>query len=132
ALLDETMPEEATVDAGRPVVARATNGEIRAVIEFLSSAQRPVILAGGGVLRARTSPELTRFAELLQVPVIATWRRADVISNDNELYLGMAGLGAPPSVRERLDGADAILVIGSRLSEVTSYGYTMPRDAVPW
>ena len=54
-----------------------------------------MILAGGGVLRARTSTELLRFAELLQVPVIAAWRRADVISNDHPLYLGMAGLGAP-------------------------------------
>ena len=103
-LLDETMPEDAVVDAGRPGVARATDAEIRAVIEFLASAERPVILAGGGILRARTSTELTRFAELLQVPIIATWRRADVISNDHPLYLGMAGYGAAPSVRERVDG----------------------------
>ena len=94
--------------------------EIRAVIELLASARRPVILAGAGVLRARTSTELTRFAELLQVPVIAGWRRADVISNDHPLYLGMAGLGAAPSVRERLDAADALLVIGSRLNEATT------------
>ena len=66
-----------------PSVARATDEELRSVIEFLASARRPVILAGGGVLRARTSTELTRFAELLQVPVIAAWRRADVISNDH-------------------------------------------------
>src|SRR4051812_24572819 len=131
-LLDEPVPDTAQIEAARPAVARPSDEEIRAVVELLASARRPVILAGAGVLRARTSTELTRFAELLQVPVIASWRRPDVMSNDHELYLGMAGLGAPPSVRERLDGADAILVIGSRLSEVTSYGYTMPRDAVPW
>src|SRR4051794_30917058 len=131
-LLDETMPEEAAVDAARPGVARATDDEIRAVIEFLASAQRPVILAGGGVLRARTSTELTRFAELLQVPVIATWRRADVISNDNPLFLGMAGYGAAPSVRERIDAADAILVLGSRLNEATTYGYQVPGEGQRW
>ena len=131
-LLDEIMPEDAVVDAGRPGVARATDGEIRAVIEFLASAERPVILAGGGILRARTSTELTRFAELLQVPIIATWRRADVISNDHSLYLGMAGYGAAPSVRERVDAADAILVIGSRLNEATTYGYEVPRAGQPW
>src|SRR4051794_33882715 len=131
-LLDETMPEEAVVDAARPGVARATDDEIRGVIEFLASAQRPVILAGGGVLRARTSTELTRFAELMQVPVIATWRRADVISNDNPLFLGMAGYGAAPSVRERIDAADAILVLGSRLNEATTYGYEVPRQGQRW
>jgi acetolactate synthase-1/2/3 large subunit len=55
-----------------------------------------------------------------------------VISNDHPLYLGMAGLGAAPTVRERLDAADAMLVIGSRLNEPTTYGYEMPRDGLRW
>jgi len=67
-LLDETMPEAAVIDAARPGVARATDAEIARVIEFLASAEHPVILAGGGILRARTSTELTRFGELLQEP----------------------------------------------------------------
>src|SRR5262249_4201800 len=72
------------------------------------------------------------FAELLHVPVIAGWRRADVISNDHPLYLGMAGMGAPPSVRARLEAADAMLVIGCRLNEATSYGYAIPAPATRW
>jgi acetolactate synthase-1/2/3 large subunit len=131
-LLDEPMPEDARLEAGRPNLPRATDEEIRAVIELLASARRPVILAGAGILRARTSTELTRFAELLQVPIIASWRRADVISNDHALYLGMAGLGAAPSVRDRLEGADALLVIGSRLNEATSYGYAVPGAGMRW
>ncbi len=131
-LLDEPMPEEARIDSVRLAQPRATDDEVRAVIELLASARRPAILAGAGVLRARTSTELTRFAELLQVPVIASWRRADVISNDNPLYLGMAGLGAASSVRERLDAADALLVIGSRLSEPTTYAYQVPRAGLRW
>src|SRR6478752_188768 len=131
-LLDEPIPDDARSDAARPPALRATDDEIRSVIEFLASAQRPVILAGGGVLRARTSTELLRFAELLQVPIIAAWRRADVISNDHPLYLGMAGFGAAPTVQARLDAADALLVIGSRLNEATTFGYTMPRDGLAW
>ncbi len=131
-LLDEPIADDARLDGLRPSTPRATDDEIHDVIELLASARRPVILAGAGVLRARTSTELTRFAELLQVPVIATWRRADVISNDHPLYLGMAGLGAAPSVRERLDEADALLVIGSRLGEPTSYGYEVPRAGLAW
>ena len=131
-LLDEPIPDDAHIDNARSAAVRATDEEIRAVIEFLASAQRPVILAGGGVLRARTSTELLRFAELLQVPIIAAWRRADVISNDNPLYLGMAGYGAAPTVQARLDAADALLVIGSRLNEATTFGYAMPREGLPW
>jgi acetolactate synthase-1/2/3 large subunit len=131
-LLDEPMPDEIRPEPGRPGAARATDDEIRSIIEFLASADRPVILAGGGVLRARTSTELTRFAELLQVPVIAAWRRADVISNDHALYLGMAGNAAASTVQARLDAADALLVFGSRLNEPTTFGYTMPRAGLPW
>ena len=65
-------------------------------------AERPVILAGAGVLRARCSNDLVRLAELLHVPVIASWRRGDVIPNDHPLYLGMTGYGSPATVRERL------------------------------
>ena len=131
-LLDEPMPDAARVEGARQPPLRATDEEIGSIIEFLASARRPVILAGGGVLRARTSTELTRFAELLQVPIIAAWRRADVISNDHPLFLGMAGYGAASSVHERLDAADALVVLGSRLNEPTTFGYTMPGAGVPW
>jgi acetolactate synthase-1/2/3 large subunit len=131
-LLDEPMPSDTHVEVTRPNLPRASDEEIRAVIELLASARRPVILAGAGILRARTSTELTRFAELLQVPVIASWRRPDLISNDHDLYLGMAGLGAAPSVRDRLESADALVVIGSRLNEATTYGYAIPRAGTRW
>jgi acetolactate synthase I/II/III large subunit len=131
-LLDQPAPTDARVDAGRPGLARPADSDLRAVIELLASAERPVILAGGGILRARTSTELLRFAELLQVPVVAAWRRGDVISNEHPLYLGMAGFGAAASVRERLANADAMLVIGCRLSEPTSYDDTIPAETTRW
>jgi acetolactate synthase-1/2/3 large subunit len=131
-LLDEPMPDDARVDSGRPTLPRASDEQVRAVIELLASARRPAILAGAGILRARTSTELLRFAELLQVPIIASWRRSDVVSNDHPLYLGMTGLGAAPSVRERLEAADALLVIGCRLSEITSYDYAVPPPGMRW
>ena len=59
---------------------------------FSPAPERPVILAGGGVLRARGSADLLRLAELLQLPVISAWRRGDVFPNDHPLYLGMARL----------------------------------------
>ena len=131
-LLDETMPIETRVETGRPPSPRASDDDIRAVLQLLAGAERPLILAGAGVLRARTSTDLTRFAELLRVPVVASWRRGDVMSNDNPLYLGMAGLGAPDVVRERIETADALLVLGSRLSEATTFGYRIPAPGTRW
>jgi acetolactate synthase-1/2/3 large subunit len=131
-LLDELAPAGVVSAPARPAPAKPTEEEIRAVLHLLLAGRRPVILAGAGVLRARTSNDLVRFAELTRVPVIASWRRGDVISNDHPLYLGMAGYGSPPTVRARLAEADAVLVIGSRLNEITSFGWTVPSPGARW
>lgn len=111
---------------------RPTDDEVRSVVRLLAGAVRPVILAGAGVLRARTSNDLLKFAELLRVPVVAAWRRGDVVSNDHPLYLGMTGYGAAPSVLARLEAADAILVIGSRLNEIATHGWRIPVAGTRW
>ena len=99
---------------------------VRQVLHLIADARRPLILAGAGVLRARSTDALVRFAETLRVPVVSSWRRGDVFPNDNPLYLGMTGPGAPASVRARLEEADALLVLGSRLGEMTTFGYEIP------
>ena len=131
-LLDEIVPDGGVATAPRVAPARPTDEEIGAVLHLLADARRPVILAGGGILRARTSNELIRLAELLRVPVVAAWRRGDVISNDHPLYLGMTGYGSPTVVRERLAEADALLVIGCRLGEIASYGWAIPGPGTRW
>ena len=131
-LLDEDAPDDARIETNRPSQTRPSDEDVRWVIELLASSERPVILAGGGVLRARSSTELLRFADLLQVPIIAGWRRPDVISNDHPLYLGMAGYGAPHTVAERLASADALLVVGCRLNEPTSAEDTIPSAGQRW
>ncbi len=105
---------------------------VRKVLHLLADARRPLILAGAGVLRARSTDALVRFAETMRVPVVASWRRGDAFPNDNPLYLGMTGLGASSSVQARLEEADALLVLGCRLSEMTTYGYRVPGPSTRW
>jgi acetolactate synthase I/II/III large subunit len=131
-LLDELVPVGEAPAPARALPVRPSDAETREVLQLLACAERPVILAGAGVLRARTSNDLVRLAELLRVPIVASWRRGDVVSNDHPLYLGMTGYGAPSTVRDRLAAADAMLVIGCRLGEITSYGWTIPADTTRW
>ena len=105
---------------------------VRKILHLLADARRPLILAGAGVLRARCTDALVRFADTMRVPVVSSWRRGDLFPNDNPLYLGMAGLGAPASVLARLEEADALLVLGCRLGEITSYGYRVPGPGTKW
>jgi acetolactate synthase-1/2/3 large subunit len=131
-LLDEEVPAGMTPLLARIPPPRPSDDQVRDVLQLLARATRPVILAGAGVLRARTSNDLVRLAELLRVPVIASWRRGDVISNDHPLYLGMTGYGAPTTVKARLEAADAMLVIGSRLGEITTFGWSVPAAGTRW
>lgn len=110
--------------ADRPAVSRA--------LKLLAASERGVIVAGGGVLRARATKRLVALSEALAVPVVASWRRPDVFPNDHVNYLGMAGSWAAPTVQQRLADADVILFIGTRLSEMTTAGYTIPGPETRW
>jgi acetolactate synthase-1/2/3 large subunit len=131
-LFDEMVPVDQLPTLSRVPPPRPSDDQVRDILQLLACAERPVILAGAGVLRARTSNDLVRLAELLRVPVVASWRRGDVISNDHPLFLGMTGYGSPKVVRERLASADAMLVIGCRLGEITSFDWTVPGAGTRW
>ncbi|MFW6639812.1 thiamine pyrophosphate-dependent enzyme [Nocardiopsis algeriensis] len=94
---------------------------------WLVRAVRPVIIAGGGVRGAEE--DLVRVAERFGTGVYAAWRRQDVFPNDHPLHLGHLGLGSPPETLAALEGADAVLVVGCRLSETTTQGYRLPDPA---
>ena len=105
---------------------------VKRILHLLLDAQRPVILAGAGVLRSRATADLVRLAEFADIPVVAAWRRPDVFPNDHALYLGMSGFFAAPTVHPRLLEADAVLVLGCRLNEVASHGWTVPAPGARW
>ena len=105
---------------------------VRAALRMMAASRRGVILAGAGVIRANASRRVLRLAEALGVPVIAAWRRPDAVSNGHPLYLGMAGYSSAPTVKARLVAADAILVLGARLNEMTTFGYRVPGPETRW
>jgi acetolactate synthase I/II/III large subunit len=132
-LLDELVPGQiGDTPTYRVVRVEPDDLAVRRVLQLLTAARRPVILAGAGVLRSRGTADLVRIAELLEVPVMASWRRPDVFPNDHRLFLGMTGYFAAKTVRPRLDAADLILVLGARLSEIASFGYEVPRADQHW
>ncbi len=130
--LDLALPEGTKAPVVRPHPEAPARSDVTAVLHALAGADRPLILAGAGVLRARCSNDLVRLAEMLHVPVVSSWRRGDVIPNDHPLYLGMTGFGSPATVRERVAEADVLVVIGSRLSEPTTAGYRLPAPGQHW
>jgi acetolactate synthase-1/2/3 large subunit len=100
------------------------DGAVRAVLDLLRSASRPVIVAGGGVVWADATADLVRLAEALEIPVVAAFRRQDVFPNDHELYVGVSnGAGMFTATDAALREADVVLAVGTRLSDHTTRGY---------
>jgi acetolactate synthase-1/2/3 large subunit len=105
-------------------LAPADREEIR---RRLAHAEAPVVIAGGG---CRDRDALIAFAESWGAGVCTAFRRQDVFPNTHPLYLGHLGLGAPEYLLSALRHSDLIIVMGSRLSEVTSQRYTVPSVSV--
>jgi acetolactate synthase-1/2/3 large subunit len=126
-LLDEPPPK--APGARGPAADRAA---VSQAMKMLAASERGVIVAGAGVLRARATKRLVALSEALAVPVIAAWRRPDVFPNDHANYLGMAGSWAASTVPQRLADADVILFVGTRMSEITTGGYTVPGPETRW
>jgi len=121
---EEIEDEGSRLSRGRPRSAPDPE-DVEDVVRRLVAAKRPVVIAGGGARHARDA--LVRFAEAFGTGVYAAFRRQDVFPNGHPLYLGHLTLATRPEILEPLEEADLIVVVGSRLGEVTTQTYSLPR-----
>ena len=102
----------APLEAFKP---RATRAQIERALDMLQSAQRPLIVAGGGVINADAAELLVEFAELTGVPVVPTLMAWGVIPEDHRLNAGMVGLQTSRRYgNASMLAADFVLGIGNR------------------
>jgi len=97
----------------------------------LLAAQRPLVIVGGTGWTREACAQWRAFVEAWDLPVAAGFRRQDVLDNRSAQYVGQLGLGISPALAERVRAADLIWVVGSRLSEITSSGYTLIESPRP-
>ncbi len=124
-ILDEEVSAELPA-ASDPPTAAPDSDKVTSALALLERAERPLIIAGGGVLRSHATADLVAFAEETGTPVVTAFRRHDAFPNDHPLYLGSLSIGAPAAAIERARKADVVLAIGTRLGETTTFAYTVP------
>ena len=105
--------------------ATPTSDEIDTIVAEIATAERPVIIAGGGRWTLDARHDLTRFAEANDIPVLAAWRFHDVVDNLSDSYCGEAGLAMPQPVRDTITDADLVIGLGIRFGEMTTGGWTL-------
>ena len=91
--------------------------QVKKALDLLLNAERPVILAGGGIILSNASPELLALAELLMAPVVTTLMGKGCIPENHPLALGCIGMhGSRVANRVVLD-ADVLFAVGTRFSD---------------
>ncbi len=127
--LPENVAAAPVADDARPLIPgqtyfpEPTDAAIAHAAELIATSQRPLVLAGNGVLRRRAAPELRAFARGLHVPVAATFMGKGAIDDRSHLSLMAVGLQARDHVLSGFDRADLVICVGYDLVEYAPAGW---------
>jgi acetolactate synthase-1/2/3 large subunit len=101
-------------------------GAMDAIVDALLAAERPLIVAGKGVVISEAWDALTAFADALSIPVVTSLGGKGAISEDHDLAVGTIGRNSRRVGNDTVRNADTILVVGSRLGGLASHRWTLP------
>ena len=128
------LPEDMLLDlveggVPRPEVLRPAQAvcpdAMTALMDLIGDAAAPLAIVGGAGWNAKAREYFTRFAERIGLPVAAAFRRQDAVPNSSPVWAGNLGYGPSPKLLQRVREADLLLVVGARLGEATTDGYTL-------
>ena len=127
ALPEDMLREPAAVADAAPWVQVETHPGLTQMAQLqklLWAARRPLIILGGPRWNEAAVAGMRRFAERFDLPVACSFRRQMLFDHEHPNYAGELGLGVNPALAARLKASDLIVLIGGRLSEMPSAGYT--------
>lgn len=133
ALPRDVLEEEADVALVDPYPAARPHPDpelIRAMVDRVRKAEKPVLLAGSGVQYADARNELVAFAEKFQTPVLSAFKRQDVFPNRHPHYAGNLGSRNNHAKQLVRDEADLLLIVGCRFNQQASGNYTLPHPGL--
>ena len=134
ALPEDMLTEVAEVaDAGpyKTIQAHPGSADMARLREMLAAAKRPLMIVGGGGWTAEACADIAAFAAANHLPVGASFRCQDIVDNLHPNYAGDVGIGINPKLAERVRTTDLMLVVGPRLGEMTTSGYTLVDIPMP-
>ncbi|HET9577170.1 MAG TPA: thiamine pyrophosphate-binding protein [Usitatibacter sp.] len=104
---------------------------VRAALKLLQEAQKPIIVAGGGVRASGAARELVALAEKLQVPVATSLNAKDAIAASHPLCVGVAGTYSRESANRAVAQADLVFFVGTEAGGMTTHFWAVPKIGVP-
>ncbi len=114
--LDFIYPHEVDIKGYKPNY-KGHPQQIRRIAEAITSSQRPIICAGGGVISAKASEVMTRLAEKCQIPVVTTLMGIGSIPVGHPLNFGMLGSHGVYAANYAVHNTDLLIIIGARVGD---------------
>jgi len=111
-----SWPPTTDLPGYRPVT-RPHSKQIREATRLITAAHRPVIYAGGGIVRAGASALLRELVDLTQIPVVTTLMARGVVPDTHPLNLGMPGMHGTVAAVTALQKSDLLITIGARFDD---------------
>ncbi|MXX46284.1 MAG: thiamine pyrophosphate-binding protein [Acidimicrobiia bacterium] len=105
--------------------------DVTAALDLLDRAQRPVIVAGGGVRTSRASDQLTALAERLSIPVVTSLNGKDTIPGAHPLAVGVVGRYSRSAANRVMNRADLVCFVGSSAGSMTTHSWQVPSPGIP-
>ena len=131
-MLEETTDAAVIEPLGVPQAGPGSTADIEEIAALIAKAERPLLMAGGiGLGTPRGRKALLAASEAHQLPVVLTFKRQDYFPNRHPHYAGHLGFKIPKAAVARYLESDLILAVGTRLTEATTQGYTLPASPVP-
>ncbi|WP_459611406.1 acetolactate synthase large subunit [Corynebacterium urogenitale] len=116
AELDFIWPPKYELPGYRPVTTPHSR-QIEEAVRLISSARKPVLYIGGGVIKSEAHAELLAFAEAYDIPVVTTLMALGAFPDSHRLHMGMPGMhGTVPAVAA-LQKSDLLIAIGARFDD---------------
>jgi acetolactate synthase I/II/III large subunit len=128
SLPEDVLSEMSSVSDTEPyraVQASVNNEQLEAFYEEVAQSRQPVLILGGSGWSAQGCSAVRAFAESNQLPVLASFRRQDLLDNRHPCYVGHLSLGMAPYISELVRSSDLVIALGSRLGDVSTNGYTL-------
>ena len=133
--LPEDMQRDLTdiVDAAPYQIARpgAAPDDMNALRDLLSKSSKPLMVLGGAGWNTAACGDILAFAEANNLPTCASFRCQDLMDNEHRNYVGDLGTSVSPQLAARVKETDLLIVVGSRLGEMTTGGYTLVKLPKP-
>ena len=121
-------PQFASVPAFRP---EPEMSRVRDAVAALAKAQKPVIVAGGGVVRSGAEREVVALAEKLQIPVVTSLNAKQAILDSHPLAVGVSGSYSRDCANSTLSEADLVFFIGSQTGGHVTHFWHFPAVGTP-